>query len=582
MPQEVVRAKLPSARGTNFYDTDFNLQFEVAHRVAPKDVKRSELWLRELGRTAGDELDRLAARADACPPVLRPYDADGNRIDRVEYDPVYRAMETIAYERFALAASSHRAGILGWPTPVPHVVKLALSYLFTQAEFGLFSGVATTDAAARVLRRFSSNDLKAAYLPRLTSTHMKDLWRAAVLVTERDAGCDVGEIATAARRVGDFWRLYGEKWFCNGVDAEIFLVAARPEGGRAGVEGLALFLVPRTLPDGRRNNVSVLRLKEKLGSRSIATGEVVFDGALAHQVADVSTGAQQLAEVNNSLRLSNAMRSAALMRRAYYEAFLHARERRAFGQPLIGLPLLRKQLVDLLLEVEAAAAFLLFTAQVLDHAETGDEPSQRLVRTLIPLAKLCICDRARCVVGAAMDLRGANGYVEEWVNPRLVRDAHLGNLWNGTANAAALDAARSLREDRTVDLLNRALNSLLETCRSTGVAELGRQLAGMSKKLLARAGEVAALDRARRDPLARSLGEALYGLTAAVLLTQEAQWQLAETGSARKLLVARLFAARELGAADPLAVSESTLTNEQAEALFHWTALNVAAANPAG
>lgn len=582
MPQEVVRAKLPSARGTNFYDTDFNLQFEVGHRVAPKDVKRSELWLRELGRTAGDELDRMAARADTNPPRLQQYDPDGSRVDRIENDPVCRAMETIAYERFALAASSHKAGILGWPTTVPHVVKLALSYLFVQAEFGTFSGVATTDAAARVLRRFASNELKTAFLPRLTSTHMKDLWRAAVLVTERDAGSDVGEIATTARRVGDFWRLYGEKWFCNCVDAEVFLAAARPEGGRAGIEGLALFLIPRVLPDGRRNNVAILRLKEKLGSRSIATGEVVLDGALAYQVADVSTGAQQLLDVNNSLRLSNAMRSAALMRRAYYEAFLHARERRAFGQPLIGLPLLRKQLVDLLLEVEAATAFLLFTAQVLDHADTGDEPSQRLVRTLIPIAKQCICDRARNVVSGAMDVRGANGYVEEWVNPRLVRDVHLGSLWNGTSNMAALDIARSLREDRTADLLHRALTSLLETCRNAGVAELARQLAGMSQKLFARTGEVAALDRARRDPLTRTLGEALYALTATTLLTQEAQWQLAETGSARKLLVARLFAARELGARDPLAVSEIALSNEQADALFNWTALNVAAANVAG
>lgn len=562
----------------NLYDVDLNLQFEVRHRVEPKDRRRAELWLRELGRVAGDELDRLAAQAEAHPPRLIQFDREGNRIDRVEYHPAYRAMEEIAFARFAFAAMSHRPGLLGWPTPVPHVIKYLLSYIFVQSEFGIFCPVSMTDSAARVLRMYGSEQLKRRYLPRLTSTDLRSLWQAAMFMTERQGGSDVGATTSTARRDGGEWRLYGEKWFCSNVDAEVILTLARPEGGAAGTAGLGLFLVPRFLPDGRPNELRINRLKDKLGSRSMATGEVTLQGAWAHPVGALENGFRQMTEMINVSRLSNAMRAAALMRRAFHEALSHAQARKAFGFQLIDLPLMRSNLVRLLLEVEAATAFVLYAAQALDRADAGDAHHKQLIRILTPVAKYAICRRARRVAGDAMDVRGGNGYVEEWIHPRLLRDAHLGSIWEGTSDIVALDVVRSMRRERTHEALFDELSVLLERCRRPELAPAAEELRSRLAAFSERVTPALARERRTRDPLARRVADALYRLATAALLLEEAQWELEENGSGRKLLVARLHAARRLSARDPLALDEGGVSEEQFDALVQWTALRVSAA----
>ena len=226
-----VQDGMPTTRGTNLFRADPNLGFVCESVMAPDVLERARPELDAMGAVAGGELDALAADADRNPPTLRAFDASGRRVDEIAFHPAYREMERLAFCRFGLAAMSHREGVLGWPTRVPHVVKYALSYLFAQAEFGILCPVSVTDSTSRMLRWFGSDELKARYLPGLTSTDPATLRQGTQWMTERTGGSDVGASASIARREPDgTWRLWGDKWFCSVANAGAALTLARPEG----------------------------------------------------------------------------------------------------------------------------------------------------------------------------------------------------------------------------------------------------------------------------------------------------------------------------------------------------------------
>src|SRR6266852_2473734 len=440
---------MPTTKGMNYFLEDRNFQF-LCESVMGADVfERARPHLTDLGAIAGDELDALAAVADRNPPVLRAWDEQGRRVDEVVRHPAYRRMEEIAFCRFGLAAMAHRPGVLGWPGRAPQVVKYALSYLFAQSEFGLLCPVNMTDSCARMLGAFGSEELKARYLPHLTATDPDVLWQGTQWMTERTGGSDVGASTTVARRGADGqWRLWGDKWFTSVANAELALTLARPDGAPEGTRGLAMFLVPKHLPDGSKNNWTINRLKDKLGSRSMATGEVTYSGAAAWVVGDLGSGFKQMMEMVNGSRLSNAMRAAGIMRRALLESVVHAQGRAAFGGPLIALPLLRANLMEMLLDVEAAASVVFNAASVFDRWDGGSADDRKLFRIWTPIAKCWTTARARAVASEAMNVRGGNGYIEEWVNARLVRDSYLGAIWEGATPVVALDVQRAIMRER--------------------------------------------------------------------------------------------------------------------------------------
>src|SRR6476646_10701699 len=281
-------------------------------------------------------------------------------------------------------------------------------------------------------------------------------------MTEKAGGSDVGAIETSARPNGERWGLYGEKWFCSNADADLALVLARPEGAGKGTRGLGLFLLPRVLPEGRRNSYRIVRLKDKLGTRSMASGEVVMDGAEAWLVGDIDRGFVQMAEMINASRLSNAVRAAGLMRRAFLEAREVCMHRVAFGRRLIDFPLQRRQFMKILLSAEQALSMVMYTATVLDAADRGATEAGQQLRLLTPLLKFRACRDARRATGDAMEVRGGTGYIEEWSDARLVRDAHLGSIWEGTSNIVALDIARAVKREGALAPLRAYLLGLLD------------------------------------------------------------------------------------------------------------------------
>jgi len=444
---------LPDSRGLNFFQADPGFDGLMQLYLPPDLHAHLRPHFVKLGALAGAELDGLALAADRNPPQLHSRTRSGEDRQWIEKHAAYRRLEEVAFSDYGLAAMSHRGGVLGWPQPLPPLAKYALSYLYVQAEFGVCCPLSMTDALARTLSRFGDASLVARYLPGLTSQDMDTLTQGAMFMTEQGAGSDVGATATRAVHGEEGWRLYGDKWFCSNADAGVALVLARPDGAAQGTQGLSLFLLPRLLPDGSPNCYRILRLKDKLGTRAMPSGEIRLEGALAYLVGDPQRGFVQMADMINLSRLSNGMRAAGLMRRALTEALFWARNRVAFGKRLIEMPLMQRQLLKLMLPTEAARSVMLYTASQLAAADGGDDAARRRVRLLTPLLKFRACRDARRVTGDAMEVRGGCGYIEEWSDARLLRDAHLGSIWEGTSNIVALDALRAIRKEQALDAL---------------------------------------------------------------------------------------------------------------------------------
>ena len=541
---------VPDQRDVNLFETDPSLQALLGVYLAPELLAHLRPYLSRLGALAGGHLDELAHTADQNPPQLQQRTRTGLDRQTVVKHPAYVEMERLAFGEFALAAISHRSDVLGWHGQLPAIAKYALTYLFVQAEFGLCCPVSMTDSLTRTLKKFGAPELVERYLPALTSLDLDELAQGAMFMTEQGAGSDIAATATLARPDPDHpggWLLTGDKWFCSNPDAALAMVLARVEGGAAGHKGVSLFLLPRELPKGGTNHYRIVRLKSKLGTRSMASGEIRLDGARAWMVGEPGRGFVQMADMVNNSRLSNGVRAAGLMRRAVSEAFFVARNREAFGKKLIELPLMRRQLMKLLLPAEQARSMVFQTAEALRRADAGEVAARPLARLLTPLIKFRACRDARKVTGDAMEVRGGCGYIEEWGDPRLVRDAHLGSIWEGTSNIVALDVIRAIRREQALPAL------LGHVCGLLDAAKLDQDTRETFDSVLERAerlAQAAAADGG--DALARRAASALYHLTTSAAMA----WEAAQIGTGRRLELARLVLKHRLLPADPLAVSD--------------------------
>lgn len=543
---------VPDQHGANLYQTDAAFRDLLDVYLPAELVRHLQPHLQRLGALAGGALDELAGIADKNPPQLRVRSRTGVDQQAILKHPAYVEMERLAFGDFALAAISHRTDVLGWDGPLPAIVKYALTYLFVQAEFGLCCPVSMTDSLTRTLKKFGSRDLVERYLPALTSLDLDSLAQGAMFMTEQGAGSDIAATEALARpdpQQPGRWLLTGDKWFCSNPDAALAMVLARIEDGPPGMKGVSLFLLPRDLDDGTHNRYRIVRLKDKLGTRSMASGEIRLEGASAWLVGDPGRGFVQIADMVNNSRLSNGVRAAGLMRRAVSEALYIARHREAFGRRLIELPLMRRQLLKMIVPAEQARTMMFQTAQALRAADAGDAQALPLVRILTPLIKFRACRDARKVTGDAMEVRGGCGYIEEWSDPRLVRDAHLGSIWEGTSNIVALDVIRAIRRADSLSALMAHLQRLLaDTPMDARLRSSLDEAASRAKRLAMAAAEDGA------DALARRAASALYHLTTAVAMA----WEAHRIGKPERLALCRLVLQHRLLPADPLdAAAES-------------------------
>ena len=551
---------VPDSRGINLYDAD--AARDILDCYLPADLRAHlEPHLKRLGHLAGHYLDELANAADKNPPTLSVRSRSGIDESRVIKHPAYVELERWAYSEFGLAAMSHRGGVLGWHEPLPPAAKYALTYLFVQAEFGLCCPVSMTDSLARTLRKFGDPDLVDKVLPLVTTQDFDGLHQGAMFMTEQGAGSDVSATTvTAEQQADESWVLTGDKWFCSNPDAGFAMVLARSEE-TPGLKGVSLFLLPRTRPDGSLNQYRILRLKDKLGTRSMASGEIRLEGAFAWLVGERGQGFKQMADMINNSRLSNGVRAAGLMRRALTEALFISKNRRAFGQRLIDMPLMQRQLCKMAVWTEQARTMVFQTAQAL-QAFDQDSSKRPLARILTPLIKFRACRDARKVTGDAMEVRGGCGYIEEWSDPRLLRDAHLGSIWEGTSNIVALDVLRAINRESALPALRQHIEALLEDGLPVS-AELAELQQSRLEAAFAFAEKSAHSDD---SAVARQVASALYNVVTLAAM----RWEAKQAGMPMRARLADMVLVHRLSARDP--INQPDMTDE---GLVQWLAASV-------
>ena len=564
----------PDTTGMNFYRADPALTDLLRLHLPEALFRHIEPYLDRLGGLAGGHLDECARLADRHTPVLHQRDRFGRDSQYIEYHPAYRELEKAAFSEFGIHAMSIRKGIMGWPDKYPVVAKHAFTFLFNQAEFGLGCPINVTDGCAKLLNNFGNEALKAKYLDGLTQTDMSKLTQGGQFMTEKEGGSDVGTLTTSAVQEGDHWRLYGEKWFCSNADAEVVMLLARPNGAGPGTSGVGLFLMPRRLDDGSQNHYRIVRLKDKLGTRSMASGEIKLEGAIAYAVGKLDRGFVQMAEMVNSSRLSNGVKSTALMRRAHHDAMTVAKNRVVFGQRIIDLPLARRQLMKIMLATEQALSMSFLTADALDRAEAGSQDAAALLRILTPTLKFRATRDARKVCGDALEMRGGIGYIEEFATARLLRDAHLGSIWEGTGNIVAIDALKRAVGRHGADAALAAdLHARLDDSANVPQAWRNR-LRELSDRAIGFAREVAT--RTDNEADARRATSLLYQVASAVALTWEGGRIHEMRGDARRLLLSRMVIDHRVTASDPFRLTENAVQRAITDHLLGERAVGMA------
>ncbi len=365
---------------------------------------------------------------------------------------------------------------------------------------------------------------------------------------------------------GEHWRLYGEKWFCSHADADVALLLARVQGAPAGTKGLGLFAMPRRLEDGSRNSYRIVRLKDKLGTKSMASGEIIFDGALAYAVGDVENGIKQMLRQVNLSRLSHGVRAAGMMRRCLNEALAAARFRRQFGEPVVCKPLMRGQLLDILIPTEQALTAFFYAASAMRRANNDDEAGTKALRIATPLLKMMACRDNVPVATASMETRGGLGYIEEWVNARLIRDAQIGLLWEGTTNMNAIDVVmRAVGKEHAEQALREDVIQWLDAAGGCPGQFKSRLLQTLDRAIeFARS---VASDPANEHHCRRAAA-GLYNAHTAALMAAEGSVLGSSGGDARRLLIARLVLDRRLNPADPFTLEGGQFEAEATSVLL--------------
>ncbi len=396
------------------------------------------------GRRVGSpEVFRWGFDANANEPVLHTHDRSGHRRDEVEFHPSWHALMEL----------SIRNGLHSLPFEKPageggRVVRDALFTMIAQVEAGHGCPISMTTSVVPALR--AAPDLAADWEPTITSRcYQPELLpvaekRGATLgmgMTEKQGGSDVRSNTSRAERTGDgTYRLTGHKWFTSAPMSDAFLVLAQAP------DGLTCFLLPRVLPDGSRNEIRLVRLKDKLGNRSNASAEIEFDEALAHRVGDEGRGVATIIEMVNHTRLDCVVGSTGIMRQAVSQAAWHVAHRTAFGGLLADKPLMQNVLADLEVEVEAATHMMMRLSGAFDRADA--DPAERAFRRIAtPVAKFWVTKRCSEVTREAMECLGGNGYVEESIMPRLYRESPVNAIWEGSGNVIALDVMRALARE---------------------------------------------------------------------------------------------------------------------------------------
>ncbi len=433
----------------NFYTDDPNLRRLLKESLPTDFFKWADVELKRYGELCAGQIDKRAVHTDReGEPKLIRYDKMGNEVSKVWLNEGYKQSVNDTYNTGVVGYVHKEIPSLGHKGN--YVYSYALKYLLSHSEPGLACPVTLTKATAYLIDHYASDELKEKYLPHVISTGETELYEGATFLTERQGGSDVGANEVSAVKSGDVYRITGEKYFASNAGAcGVAMVLARVKGAEAGTKGLSLFLVPWE-ENRAAGQLRIRRLKDKLGVRAVPSAEVEFEGAVGYLVGEENRGFYYMIEALNLSRISNAVASLGIMRRAYIEARNYAMDRVAFGKNLTQYPMIQATLSKMVAkqEVEMNAMFrvieLMDKVMGLDTKHTATEEEKVLFRLYVAVMKKETAEQAVHFAHEAIEMHGGNGYIEDFVTPRLLRDAQVLTVWEGTANILGLEVLRLL------------------------------------------------------------------------------------------------------------------------------------------
>jgi alkylation response protein AidB-like acyl-CoA dehydrogenase len=535
----------------NQYDDDRVLRNYLRWKLPTDVLAEIEPGLNRLGARAVTDILSLGNAAEASPPRHIPYDTWGRRIDRIEVCDAWKKLEAIGAEEGIVAtAYERRHGVLS------RIHQFARLYLYAPSSAVATCPLAMTDGAARVLELHGDSWLKANPLPRLTSRDPAVFWTSGQWMTERTGGSDVGGTSTAVRLEDGQHRLYGTKWFTSATTSQMAMTLARLDGAPAGSRGLSLFYLELRDEAGRLRNIRVHRLKDKLGTRALPTAELTLEGTPAMLVGGEGHGVRKIAALLNITRGYNACCAVGSMRRGLALARDYARKRRVFGKLLADQPLHLETLAALQVEFEAAFHLTFRLAELMGKEELGEAKPEEVavLRLLTPVVKLYSARQAIASASEVLEAFGGAGYIEDTGLPRLLRDAQVLSIWEGTTNVLSLDTLRAIDKDGSFEPFLSDVRGRLAGVQAPPLQAPARHVQEAIDSI------ETFLRRSRTDTAdflqagARSFAFSLARTYAASLLLEYADWLLRTEGDRRGAEVARQWCQQDL---TPLLFAES-------------------------
>lgn len=542
---------------TNTFEGDRVLR-QSLQRLLPEDAWEDVRQdLTRFGERAATEMPPLADEAERNEPTLVRFDAWGNRIDAIETTPAWGALHAIAAEEGVVALGYERAH--GRHSRVHQMAKL---HLFHPSSAIASCPLAMTDGAARLLEGQTDGLGKVVAdraLPRLTSRDPETFWTSGQWMTERTGGSDVGRSETVARAEEGLprdatHRLHGTKWFTSATTSEMTMTLARieePDGSvPAGSRGLSLFYAETHGDDGRLADIEVLRLKDKLGTKALPTAELQLRGTPATLIGEPGRGVPTITRLINVTRLYNTVCAVSSLRRGVALARDFAHRRHVFGRPLAQQPLHLTTLAGLEVELHGATVLALHCASLLGAEDCGEASADDVaeLRLLTPLAKLYTARQGVAGMSEVIESFGGAGYVEDTGIPRMLRDAQVLSIWEGTTNVLSLDALRAIQRDEALaPTLGRAMS------RAGAAAQAIPGLAPSADRVAAAASAAARyLPEAFEGGMdalqagARGFAYGLARIAIAGLLLEHAAWAIGTLSDDTAAIAAERWCAQDL------------------------------------
>ncbi|MFV0339749.1 MAG: acyl-CoA dehydrogenase family protein [Parachlamydiaceae bacterium] len=504
----------------NSYLNDADFRHTVSYYLPKEDQALSAFAKRVV-----EEVEPLVAensRAENLPRVEN-YDPIGNRVEKIIHHPSYVKAGNIIYSSGMLEKMAKKGGLLE---------GLLYFFLSSQAgEAGHNCPIACSYGIIRVLQKYPEVPHREEYLRKLVQPSFEGSFTGAQFVTEVQGGSDAGKNRAVATLEKGQWKVSGEKWFCSNANADLILMTARYDPNIEDTKGLGLFLVPRVLEDGSLNHFAIRRLKDKLGTRTLATAEIDFNEAHAYPIGTPEQGFKILMEnVLHFSRLFNSVTVLAMARRAFQIALSYAKHREAFGQPIFNYPLVQENLAYVKAENNALVASIFAVLKLQDANES--EEQKLLLRLLANLSKTLTSKASVQHIHRCLDVLAGNGTIESFSPiPLLLRDSIICENWEGTHNVLKMQILKDILRYNIDAIFLKYLEPLIQ--KAEQLHPLGATLRTMYQELTLKFKELREAPQDLQTLLISGVTDAMGMLFAAVHLLFEAVDQESKGSSSK-------------------------------------------------